>query len=183
MILEIEHYSPFLQSILTESAIAAFPPEEKNNEIKSQLVDCSERLLFGDTHVGDHEMAQSCISGLWLLFGYLDESHNISQSIHTPTGSYWHAIMHRLEGDFSNSKYWYRSAGQHPVYDSIALAAGDMEAAGESVGVIVDAEMTFSPNRYVDYCQQNQGNDAARKLQQIEWQNLFEFCYLNAIGL
>ena len=183
MILEIEHYSPFLQSVLTESAISDFPPASRNTDLKSQLDDCNEHTLFGNTDVVDHDMAKCCLSGLWLLFGYLDESHNISQSIHSSEGSYWHAIMHRLEGDFSNSKYWYRSTGQHPVYDSIALAAGDLEAAGETVGVIVDTNMTFSPNRFVDFCQQH-GNDAvACKLQQIEWQNLFEYCYLNAIGL
>ena len=45
-----------------------------------------------------------CMSGLWLLAGDLDRSHTISQSIGSAEGSFWHAIMHRREGDFGNSK-------------------------------------------------------------------------------
>jgi hypothetical protein len=50
-----------------------------------------------------------CMSGLWLLAGDLDRSHTISQGIGSAEGSFWHGIMHRREGDFSNSKYWFRN--------------------------------------------------------------------------
>ena len=69
--------------------------------------------------IADREMASCCLAGVWLLHDYLDESHNISQRIDTPEGSYWHAIMHRREGDFSNAKYWYRHVGEHPVFDAV----------------------------------------------------------------
>ena len=39
-------------------------------------------------------------AGIWLYVDDLDQSHRVSQTVHTPTGSYWHAIMHRREGDF-----------------------------------------------------------------------------------
>ncbi len=63
----------------------------------------------------------SCaISGLWLLAGELDRSHDISQILDSPTGSYWHGIMHRREGDFSNANYWMRRAAGHPVMAELA---------------------------------------------------------------
>src|SRR4051794_32254466 len=49
--------------------------------------------------------AELLVAGLWLWHDWLDESHRISQRVETADGSYWHAIMHRREGDFSNSKY------------------------------------------------------------------------------
>src|SRR4051794_8266140 len=59
------------------------------------------------------EAASALLSGLWLWHDFLDESHGISQSIHSATGSFWHAIMHRREGDFGNSKYWYAKCLNH----------------------------------------------------------------------
>ena len=52
----------------------------------------------------------SLASALWLYVDELDRSHTISQGIHTATGSYWHGIMHRREGDFGNSHYWFTKA-------------------------------------------------------------------------
>lgn len=59
-------------------------------------------------------------SGLWLLAGDLDRSHRISQDDSSPEGSFWHGIMHRREGDFSNAKYWFRRVGEHPVFARLA---------------------------------------------------------------
>lgn len=71
----------------------------------------------------DRDMAMACLSGLWLLHDFLDESHTISQDLHTTTGSYWHAIMHRREPDPSNSKYWFRKVGSYPVLAKLAEQA------------------------------------------------------------
>ncbi|MEX2215401.1 MAG: hypothetical protein WD768_14810 [Phycisphaeraceae bacterium] len=54
-------------------------------------------------------------AGLWLYVDRLDRSHEISQAMDDATGSFWHAIMHRREGDFGNSHYWFRRAGNHPA--------------------------------------------------------------------
>lgn len=58
-------------------------------------------------------------AALYLKLGCLDECHKVAQRVDTPTGSYWHGIMHRHEGDISNSKYWYARVGRHPVLDAI----------------------------------------------------------------
>src|SRR3954447_17397484 len=44
--------------------------------------------------------ADCVLAGLLLWHDCLDRSHEISQSISSESGSYWHAIMHRREGDF-----------------------------------------------------------------------------------
>jgi hypothetical protein len=31
------------------------------------------------------------LSGLWLWHDFLDRSHEISQAVHTASGSFWHA--------------------------------------------------------------------------------------------
>src|SRR5688500_15446782 len=58
------------------------------------------------------------MAGLWLWHDWLDESHTISQNLHSPTGSFWHAIMHRRAGDFSHAQYWYARGANTPVLRS-----------------------------------------------------------------
>ena len=76
----------------------------------------SVKTAFGHAKaVSDPDMAACCISGIWLLHDFLDESHRVSQDIDIPSGSFWHGVMHRREGDFSNAKYWFRRVGNHEV--------------------------------------------------------------------
>src|SRR5438270_7443644 len=54
-------------------------------------------------------------AGLWLYCDDLDRCHAICQDLPDPIGAFWHGIMHRREGDFSNSHYWVRRAESHPM--------------------------------------------------------------------
>src|SRR5438128_4903185 len=78
-------------------------------------------LIAGE--VVRREDASAMLAGLWLYFDWLDQSHRISQQLENPTGSFWHAIMHRREGDFSNSKYWYARCASHPTMQTLAANA------------------------------------------------------------
>ncbi|MFD2114686.1 hypothetical protein ACFSTH_02935 [Paenibacillus yanchengensis] len=61
------------------------------------------------------------IAALHLLNDDLDLSHSYAQQIeHDRTGAYWHGIMHRMEGDYPNAKYWFRQAMPHPISDKVA---------------------------------------------------------------
>jgi hypothetical protein len=111
-------------------------------------------------------------AGLWLYFDFLDESHEISQVIETPDGSYWHAIMHRREPDADNSKYWWRRVGKHPVLDLLREHA-------PAVGYAFT-----TPAAFVDDCDRvrDTGSDEekiAERVQLLEWQLLFDWCYRN----
>ena len=62
-------------------------------------------------------------SGLLLLWDFLDDSHEISQTMEgkgSPrTADYWHGIMHRREPDAGNASYWFRRVGFHPALDHL----------------------------------------------------------------
>jgi len=47
--------------------------------------------------------------------GDWEASHNIAQDIHTPLGSWIHALLHLIEGDVGNAHYWFAKAGKTPV--------------------------------------------------------------------
>ncbi|MDZ4286442.1 MAG: hypothetical protein U0984_00695 [Prosthecobacter sp.] len=44
--------------------------------------------------------------------GRWDAAHNIAQDIHTPMGSWLHALLHVIEGDQWNADYWFAKAGK-----------------------------------------------------------------------
>jgi hypothetical protein len=147
----------------------------------------------------DAAMAAACLSGLWLYHDFLDESHTLSQDIHTPTGSFWHAIMHRREGDYGNSKYWWHRVGAHPAFAAVHEAARDEfrlspsgpsdptfdMPPGELLSVLNGPR--WDPDRFVDLCERgcNGRADLAKaciRVQQAEWRVLFDFCFRAARG-
>jgi hypothetical protein len=47
------------------------------------------------------------------LSGQWDAAHKIVQQYETDTTAAWiHAVLHKIEGDQDNSRYWYRRAGK-----------------------------------------------------------------------
>jgi hypothetical protein len=50
-------------------------------------------------------------------------AHNIAQDIHTPAGSWVHALLHLIERDQWNADYWFTRAGKpsRKVRDTDAL--------------------------------------------------------------
>jgi len=112
-------------------------------------------------------------AGLYLYAGLWDEAHEVAQSVETPDGSFWHAIVHRQEPDAANASYWFRQVGQHAIYPDLAsrAAAIDPALAGE-----------WDPYAFIDYCERavrKPASDHERRaiqIQQAEWELLFDYC-------
>ncbi|MBW7474426.1 hypothetical protein K0T92_06685 [Paenibacillus oenotherae] len=82
-------------------------------------------------------------AGLHLCNDSLDKSHSYSQEIEDDaTGCYWHGLMHRMEGDYSNAKYWFYNAGAHPALGTIGRNAAQwlsrMEISAKAEGRMAD---------------------------------------------
>ena len=51
-------------------------------------------------------------AAIYLYADNLDSAHQEAQRDESdPEAAYWHGIMHRREGDFSNANYWFRRTG------------------------------------------------------------------------
>ncbi len=97
------------------------------------------------------------IAGMWLYAGDIWKSHTVSQSIGDFTGSWWHGIMHRLEGDYYNSRYWMQKAAGHPLQ----IIRPDLE-----------------PIAFVDAVEKSNDANSLQLIdrQREEWKTLFEWC-------
>jgi hypothetical protein len=116
---------------------------------------------------------------------HLDESHRISQSLHSANGSFLHGIMHRREPDYSNAKYWFRHVGDHPAFPEIARQVGArLSAAPQLNAVVRDVILkggAWNPFGFVDLCEQccrggalSSQRPLIQELQAIEFNALLE---------
>jgi hypothetical protein len=165
-------YGPAIAALLEPPRLPQLGPGKPNPAAKTALASFDPRTDLGGP-VKDRDAARACHSGLWLLHDFLDESHHISQEIDTTEGSFWHAIMHRREPDPSNSKYWWRRVGSHPVLQQLREQA-------PGVGYSYT-----TPEAFVDFCERARDagtadEDLARRVQLLEWQLLFDWCYRQA---
>ena len=122
----------------------AIRPPRGTNEILKALEGCDWSNL-GKSRNGELLRA----GALW-LHGFLNESHAIAQGIDSAEGSYWHALMHRSEGDFSNSKYWYRRVGQHPIFRDLLAVARQLEISSQPTMAALLKLPDWDTCRFVD---------------------------------
>src|SRR5262249_51445520 len=103
-------------------------------------------------HLTDSSLVQA--GALW-LHGFLDEAHQIVQKNSSSEGSYWHALVHRSEGDFDNSMYWFGKVGRHGIYEPLRQEVEKLKISSSGFGSAAQLllnEPQWNPQRLVDLC-------------------------------
>ena len=181
-------YGQAFAAVLDPTRPVAIDAGNSDPQQRQALLELTMEKAFAGQDLRDASSAACCISAVWLWHDFLDQSHEISQQIHSSSGSFWHAIMHRRECDFSNSKYWFRKVADHPVYEAMTTAAENLLAQQTQVSdVQLISAGSWDPYLFVDLCQQAGAGDSTlralcQELTRTEWQLLFDHCYQQACG-
>lgn len=141
---------PLFEALPADKAMAALVPKEPQDK---EIVELAERVVQSDAFAELRE-AQA---GVWLYVDELERSHKISQSLTTREAMTWHGIMHRREGDFGNSKYWFHQAGFHQALKRIH---------------------DYEPIRFIDECAKRylENPHELVEIQRKEWAAMFLWC-------
>lgn len=181
-------YGPAIDSLLERAGRMPLDAGTPDAAAGERLRTLTSTGLFAGHAVAEANAAAACLSALWLRFGFLDESHRLSQGIGTPEGSFWHAIMHRREGDYANAKYWFRRVGDHPVFAALKEKAAEVALMGDGPAArTVAAQAAWDPFAFVDLCETvvaaGRPDDLLWcQIQRLEWELLFDHCWRAATG-
>jgi len=180
-VFNIQKFGPVLSALIDPEKLNDLGPGNPDNYIKMKLDSNDPETCFKHTNIADQQAARACLAGLWLHHDLLDESHKISQAIDTPSGSFWHGIMHRREGDYWNSKYWFRKVGGHPALVTLDEEIKKIDTQNKLI------HASWDPFKFVDLCESAIGTGSeleslCKQIQKLEWQILFDYCYKQATG-
>jgi hypothetical protein len=182
-------YGPIIGPLLAAAPLNELGPGRPDKTALTQLKNLTLEAAFAPTRIVDRSMAEACLAGLFLMYDCFDQSHEISQSIETPNGSYWHGILHRREPDYDNAKYWFRRVGSHPVFQPLASAARELAIAEkpDRPAEFLREQAAWDPFRFIDLCAAVAAGDCksemlCRIIQRKECELLLEHCFQAAKG-
>ena len=104
----------FLEQVLGKLAVprVSFSEPEAQPDLVEELLRVSDLTL-----ANDRGPRVDCVRSLLLLqAGEFERSHSIVQEMSGSDPAYIHGMIHRVEGDFWNAKYWFRRSKKHPAF-------------------------------------------------------------------
>ncbi|MSU59828.1 MAG: hypothetical protein EXS35_16955 [Pedosphaera sp.] len=161
---------PLLNLLATAEHAALGPGPRAGVKSEAELArDLKPILAEASLSTDERELIRALVL-LW--HDHLDAAHTISQAIENPGGSLVHAIMHRREPDFWNSKYWWRRVGKHPCFPELARrVTALLDSRNESALLAKLAPRgEWDACAFVDACERaGDRDDLLREIQRIEF--------------
>jgi hypothetical protein len=106
-------YSPFITDFIRRVQLPRLSAREPLPD--KQLIHQASAAEEQEIARANGPQATCTRSLLLLAAGDLDQAHRMVQEMSTPDAAYIHGVIHRIDDDFNNARYWFRGAGKHPA--------------------------------------------------------------------
>jgi hypothetical protein len=176
----MDRYSDLIDRIFLDDDLLKVltPSDISNRDLWRRLRDADDATLAGGRPIGDPAAFKLVRGGVLYAVDDLDGAHRIFQDCPGDVASYWHALMHRREGDFDNARYWFNRAGTLPVFNA-------MHAAAANKSPDMAKQPNWDPSLMNHQCEQAAHGDPdlipeLAALQKVEWEVLFDYCWRQA---
>jgi len=128
---ELSRMTTFLERVLEKLSVPRV--SFSHPEIQPDLVE--ELLRVSDLTLADDRGPRvDCVRSLLLLqAGEFERSHSIVQAMSGSDAAYSHGMIHRVEGDFWNAKYWFRRSKKHRAFIGTAIDPFDITDMVENI--------------------------------------------------
>jgi hypothetical protein len=97
---------------------------------------------------------------LLLAAGDIEAAHRIAQESSSIDGAYVHGMIHRIEDDFDNARYWFFRAGVHPASPEIYR-----RAAANSQRIA--SHPTWDPGSVTDWLEESRSKGISEELRAV----------------
>ena len=164
-----------IKDLFYTNSLPSLGPEKREDSL--DLTKC-EGLIENALKFSSTEQQALIRSALLLWHDHLEASHEISQCLNSKDGNFLHALMHRREPDFLNTKYWLNQTGQYKAYSEIAKRSKIL-LKEDSLPKLFTGE--WNPYAMVDSVEHAKPNTQTyktlQKIQQIEMEIFIETNY------
>jgi len=153
----------WLDSLNLAMPVSLIDPNAKSNDA---LVDSlQEAMELSNTPVGGNIEAL-----LYMRIGQMEPSHINVQDAQRSIGAYIHGVLHRMEGDYWNAKYWFDRVRDPRLLDRIRDLIREFSQAQGSV-----LEDWGGPLRLIEACKDRRSvsREEVVQLAHWEWQALW----------
>jgi hypothetical protein len=151
-------YSAFITEFLRETQLPRISAQEPTPNL--ELI---QRVAAAKDHeiaAGDGVPARCIRSLLFLAAGGLDQAHRIVQEISTSDGAYIHGMVHRIDDDFDNARYWFRRAG-------VLLSAPEMYRRAAASSETIASHPTWNPFVVTDLLERSRTAEVTEELRAV----------------
>jgi hypothetical protein len=151
-------YSAFITEFLREVQLPRLSAQEPLPD--QRLI---QRVVAAeDAEISEAEGQEAmCLRSLLLMAaGDLDQAHRIVQAMSTSAGAYLHGVIHRIEDDFDNARYWFRRAGA-------PSATSEMYRRAATVSATVASRPNWDPFLVTDMLETSRKTGVTEELRAI----------------